>query len=106
MKRVRLRFSGFDWDEGNIEKCGKHGVTLAEIERMLETPVLLVDDPAHSATEIRQCAIGATEAGRDLFVSFTLRERAGRSLVRPISARYMHRPEVNRYGQTPSRSDQ
>jgi len=27
--------AGFDWDEGNREKCRKHGVSLAEIEEIL-----------------------------------------------------------------------
>ncbi len=26
--------SGFDWDDGNIEKCQKHGVSLEEIEAL------------------------------------------------------------------------
>ena len=29
---MTLRVSGFDWDEGNREKCQKHGVSIAEIE--------------------------------------------------------------------------
>jgi uncharacterized protein len=27
--------SGFDWDEGNREKCRKQGVSIAEIEALL-----------------------------------------------------------------------
>lgn len=27
---------GFDWDEGNREKCAKHGVTIEEIERIFD----------------------------------------------------------------------
>ena len=27
-----MRFLGFEWDEGNWPKCGKHGVTREEIE--------------------------------------------------------------------------
>jgi len=27
--------AGFDWDDGNREKCRKHGMTLAEIEHVL-----------------------------------------------------------------------
>ena len=28
-------FDGFDWDDGNLEKCFKHGVSLDEIEYVL-----------------------------------------------------------------------
>jgi len=38
--------------------------------------------------------------GRDLFVVLTFRIVAGRRLLRPITARYMHRKEIERYGQT------
>jgi hypothetical protein len=27
-----MEFDGFDWDDGNLEKCSKHGVSLDEIE--------------------------------------------------------------------------
>ncbi len=30
-----MRVSGFDWDKGNLAKCLKHGVSLAEIESCL-----------------------------------------------------------------------
>jgi uncharacterized protein len=43
----------------------------------------------------RMKAIGTTPAGRNVFVVFTWRgERAGSALLRPISARYMHRREA------------
>ena len=32
-----------------------------------------------------------------MFVAFTIRERGGRRLVRPVSARYMHRKEIEGY---------
>ena len=28
-----MRFTGFEWDDGNWPKCGKHGVTREEIEQ-------------------------------------------------------------------------
>ena len=29
-----MQVAGFDWDDGNREKCRKHGVSLAEIEAL------------------------------------------------------------------------
>ena len=29
---------GFDWDDGNSEKCRKHGMTLEEVEHVLLAP--------------------------------------------------------------------
>jgi hypothetical protein len=42
-------------------------------------------------------AIGTTQAGRWVLVAFTLRRRGGKTLIRPISARYMHKREVDHY---------
>ena len=28
-----MQFKGFDWDQGNIAQCQKHGVSVAEIEQ-------------------------------------------------------------------------
>ena len=39
-------------------------------------------------------AIGLTAQGRSLFVVFTWRHRRKERLIRPISARYMHKQEV------------
>jgi len=30
-----MKISGFEWDDGNWPKCGKHGVSRAEIEQAL-----------------------------------------------------------------------
>ena len=50
---IHNQFSGFQWDSGNIEKCQKHGVSIAEQEN--------------------------------------------NTLIRPLSARYMHQKQVNTY---------
>jgi uncharacterized DUF497 family protein len=89
--------SGFDWDDGNRAKCREHGVSPAEIEALFERPVLIVPDEAHSTNEERLRAIGRTVRGRSVFLVFTIRERDGERLIRPISARYMHRKEVASY---------
>jgi uncharacterized DUF497 family protein len=91
--------SGLDWDDGNRSKCEKHGVSIAEIESLFEGSPRYAPDRAHSTTENRFIAVGRTAEGRALFVAFTFRERNGRLLVRPVSARYMHAKEADRYGQ-------
>jgi uncharacterized DUF497 family protein len=42
-------------------------------------------------------AIGRTARGRSVFLVFTVRERGGKHLIGPITARYMHRKEVVSY---------
>lgn len=89
----------FDWDEGNWRKCQAHGVSIEEIEDLFRSEPRVAPDPIHSTDETRLIAIGRSLDGRALFVAFTLRERNGRQVVRPVSARYMHRKEAERYGQ-------
>ena len=89
--------SGFDWDDGNRAKCRKHGVSPAEVGALFDRPVLIIPDEAHSRREQRLRAIGRTARGRSVFLVFTVREHNGKRLIRPISARYMHRKEVASY---------
>jgi uncharacterized DUF497 family protein len=42
-------------------------------------------------------AIGRTEKGRGVFIIFTLRRKGDELLIRPISARYMHKKEIEAY---------
>jgi uncharacterized DUF497 family protein len=90
-----LVVAGFDWDEGNWPKCGKHGVSKAEIEQVIAEARFMVDDPSSSEKRLRTA--GKTSGARYVFVAFTLREKAGKQFVRPISARYMHLKEVEFY---------
>jgi hypothetical protein len=90
--------SGFNWDEGNLAKCQKHGLSLADVEFVLANSKSIVL-PATGLDETRLIAIGPTPQGRLAFVVFTTREKGGRSILRPISARYMHRKEISKYGQ-------
>lgn len=92
--------AGFDWDEGNLAKCQKHGVSVAEIERILSSDPAVAPDVKHSAAEDRFVAVGRTVEGRALFVAFTVRSKAEQRLLRPVSARYMHRKEAERYAAT------
>ncbi len=89
--------SRFEWDAGNLAKCQSHGVTTEEIEHVLDNDPFLVPDYEHSHQEERSIAVGLNASGRPVFVVFTLRMLDGRELVRPVSARYMHRKEIERY---------
>ena len=91
------KLAGFDWDGANLGKCSKHGVSPQEIEALLRGTPHVAPDGKHSAQEKRYLAIGRTPAGRYVFVAFTLREKDGVILLRPISARYMHKKEVTAY---------
>jgi uncharacterized protein len=91
------RIRGFDWDEGNNRKSvDKHGVSQVEAEQVfLNEPLLILEDERHSGREARFHALGRTDAGRLLHVTFTLRHND--TMVRVISARSMHRKERLRY---------
>jgi uncharacterized protein len=57
---------------------------------------------ADSQKESRFCAVGQTASGRKVFLVFTLRRkgdkhRGDEQLIRPISARYMHKKEIESY---------
>ena len=92
-----MEFAGFNWDSGNHKKCQKHGVSIAEIESVFSRPVVVLPDKENPQGERRFRAIGTTLKNRKLFVVFTLRNHANAVLIRPISARYMHKNEVESY---------
>lgn len=94
---MRSSVAGVDWDEGNWPKCGKHGVSKAEIEHVLRGSPFVLPDRYPQDKETRFDAVGQNADGRYVFVVFTLRNKAGQRLIRPISARYMHRKEIENY---------
>jgi uncharacterized protein len=82
----------FDWDDGNRLKNTKHAVSMSESEQVFfNAPLLLLADVKHSQQETRFHALGKTDTGRLLHITFTLRNQ-GQS-IRVISARDMHRKE-------------
>ena len=90
--------TGFDWDKGNARKNDKHGVSMAEAEQVFfNQPLLLLPDPGHSQSESRFYALGKSDDGRTLHITFTL--RGGGKLISVISARDMHRKERTIYEQ-------
>ncbi|MFN2317312.1 MAG: BrnT family toxin [Gemmatimonadales bacterium] len=95
--------TGFDWDAGNTDKSWlKHGVERVEAEQaLLNRPVVVVGDPAHSLAELRFRALGRTDSGRELFLVFTIRG----SLIRVVSARPMSAGEKGRYAKAKAEAD-
>ena len=93
------QIEGFEWDHGNARKSvEKHDVGQGEAEQVFfNDPLLVVDDAGHSIRERRLHALGRTDAGRLLHISFTL--RGDSRLIRVISARTMGARERKRYEQ-------
>jgi uncharacterized protein len=93
--KILSECSGFDWDQGNIKKNWvKHKVSPVESEQVFyNEPLIILDDPKHSALEKRYAAFGRTDTGRRLVVIFTKRG----TLIRVISARDMDRRERKFY---------
>ncbi len=92
-----MQANGFDWDKGNRAKCEKHGLSTSVIESLFTRALAILPDAAHSQSERRFRAIGRTDKGRGVFIVFTLRHKGDELLIRPISARYMHRKEISAY---------
>lgn len=86
---------GFEWDKGNLTKnWEKHRVTPWECEQVFfNIPLVVADDAVHSSKEPRYYVLGHTDAGRRLFLVFTVRKRQ----IRIISARDMSPKERRAY---------
>ncbi len=93
------RIVGFDWDAGNARKSvEKHDVSQTEAEQaFFNEPLLMVSDAKHSASEARIHALGRTDDGRLMHITFTLRD--SETKLRVISARDMSRKERSYYEQ-------
>lgn len=87
------KIEGFDWDEGDIRKSrDKHDVGQTEAEQVfLNEPLFVLEDHPHSRSAPRWHALGQSDTGRRLHVTFTL--RGGGTLLRVISARDQSRRE-------------
>ena len=82
-----------NWDDGHSRKSSdKHSVNQAEAEQVFADARLIVaPDEKHSQAEPRFHALGATNSGRLLQLSFTVRENDTK--IRVISARAANRKE-------------
>ncbi len=97
---VLSNLDGFEWDDGNRTKNWiTHQVSTAECEEVFfNLPLLLATDEPHSQKEKRFYVLGHTNAGRRLFISFTIRGNK----IRVISARDMSRKERQVYAKANS----
>jgi uncharacterized DUF497 family protein len=50
---------GFDWDDGNRQKCQKHGVSVSEIDEFFSGSPRVVPSESHSEVEERYIAVGS-----------------------------------------------
>ena len=92
-----MKLTGFEWDDGNWPKCGKHGVSREEIQHLFAS-ARVAPDVLHSQQEARYIAVGRNQSGRAMFVAFAIKQvQGGLHLIRPISARFMHDKEAQRY---------
>lgn len=84
------KFSGFDWDKGNLEHIKNHNVDYRECEQLFfNKPLLIRGDEKHSRLEKRLHALGQTNKMRLLFIAFTIRK----NYIRVISARNQNKKE-------------
>lgn len=93
--KARGQQVAFEWDDGNLDKSRrKHGVTPEEAESVFidENSVVLPDEK-HSVFEKRFAIFGTSNVNRYVYVVFTIRK----DNVRVISARRMHRKEIEKY---------
>ena len=93
-----MEVAGFDWDQANTSKCLSHGLSIKEIEALFRSTPRVAPDPSHWATEDRLIAIGHSKKRPAAVRGFyDADEKAGRRLIRPISARYMRAREIRNY---------
>jgi uncharacterized protein len=79
----------FDWDAGNWPKCGRRGVSKSDVESAVQSARFAITDPFEEERRLR--VVGLAQNCRHVFVALTIRVKDQLSLVRPISARFMHR---------------
>jgi uncharacterized DUF497 family protein len=88
----------FDWDAGNRGKNLRHGVHDGEIEEALADRHRVPLARVRFGAEVRIIVLCRAQAsGKYLRVVYTVRQRRGRRVVRPISAVEMDRAQKRRY---------
>lgn len=97
MKSIIEKCEGFEWNEGNSNKnFYLHNVTDGECEDVFfNLPLIIAADKALSDDEKRFFTLGRTDANRQLFIAFTVRNK----LIRVISARDMKKSENRIYAE-------
>ena len=96
------KITGFEWDQGNIDKSyKKHSISPNETEEIfLDIDVKIETDVKHAQAEDRYIAIGKTFGREILFVVFTVRNYK----IRVISARIANQKERRVYEKTKTNS--
>lgn len=91
------KLEGFEWDKGNENKSlQKHGIAPLEAEEAFFNVYVVFPDQRHSTSEPRYGMYSTTNAGKVLFISFTIRGLR----ARVISARLANKKERETYEQT------
>lgn len=91
-----IRVHGFNWDDGNIQKALKHGLSIEQIELFFQSNPYVYPDLKSSKNESRFLAFDRSGA-KILFVAFTLRAVDRVLKIRVISARYAHKKEWDKF---------
>ena len=99
------RCEGFDWDDGNAPKVRqRHDSEPGECEQaFISEPLLVFADPAYSQHEERWRALGATLAGRRVYLVFTIRRGV---LIRVLAVRDMNCKERRTYEHAKARFEE
>lgn len=80
----------FNWDDHNIRHIARHRITRAEVEQVVESDPLIIDEQDHDG-EIYWLVLGETQAARILVVAYTERNQR----IRPATA-YPAPPRLRR----------
>ncbi|MGA3292326.1 MAG: BrnT family toxin [Candidatus Microgenomates bacterium] len=93
--QIKREVIEFEWDRENLDKSYlKHGITTKEAEEVfISEESYVITDVKYSQKEERFIILGKSQSKRNLFVVFTMRGKK----IRIISARRMHREEVEKY---------
>ncbi|MFY9909513.1 MAG: BrnT family toxin [Candidatus Sulfotelmatobacter sp.] len=83
--------------EVTVRSAKSTGFPIPLIESLFADPLAVIPDTVCSHTERRFCATGKTGQGRSVFIVFTLRRRGDEQFIRPISACYMRKKEIETY---------
>ncbi len=83
----------FDWDDHNTDHSAEHGLEPEDVEEVFLDRRRVTRSAYNTASEPRSAIVGATSAGRLLFVVFT----RGQGLICVVTARDATMTERRRY---------
>lgn len=94
---VGLKSIRFDWDGANLGHTAKQGVAPDEIEHLFRNDPMVNPNSFSASIEVRWRAIVKNQNGPFVFVVFHIVNYEDVLVIRPISARYMHKKEIEAY---------